>query len=796
MKTLKFGCIKAILMCLAFILSSSHSWARTSTNTKYSGETPQSGFSTFGMSGISTFGASSSEITNALGLLPGDVISITTSTSDSLGFITTTTPSPFFPTQGSSYLILSTGDVNDVFNPNDAPDTSTVLSGLDNSPGNDMVQATLTLQPPSTASCLAFDFAYLSEEFPEYVGSQFNDAFIAEIEQSTFQIVDNQVIAPNNFAFDEAGNVISINTVFGVTTNNADGTTYDASTSLLTAKTPLENPGLPITITLSIMDLGDSIYDSTVFIDNFRWLYGVACEAGADTDNDRDGLLDGWETSGIDFNNDGLVDLDLPAMGADPNHKDIFVEIDYMELSGLSGHTHKPKAEALQLVIDAFRNAPVTNPDGTTGINLHIDAGPDSIMNPVTNETWGARSQSDVLTHQTNLGTCSATGYSWTEFDGIKGAGVPGNLSIQRADVFHYNIWAHNICPEAGTTSGIARGIPGSDFIVSLGGWSGDVGSVNQQAGTFMHELGHGLSLKHGGNDHKNYKPNYLSVMNYSFQTRGLRISGTDGNFDYSSFLLPSLDEAHLNEANGISSGIVEANNYGTRYYDLTGSARLANDINGNIDWSGEGVSDTDIGVDINKSGLLTVLGTVDNWDEIVFTGGSVGHLGEQIVQPEIIHDPEGHLADITQLEDSVIPTEYGVSLTGPHSSILAPKQSRTYNYQIKNTGSNKDSFTINATSSSGWSDTAPFPIDVEIEPGQTMSISIVITVPVYASVGQTDTLHVTAHSSSSPAMIDSITSITTVNIPTEKSQCKNNGWMTFGYINQGQCIKYFNTGK
>jgi hypothetical protein len=75
-------------------------------------------------------------------------------------------------------------------------------------------------------------------------------------------------------------------------------------------------------------------------------------------------------------------------MGADPDHKDVFIEIDYMVESGAGGHTHKPKADALQTVIDTFANAPVTNPDGADGIHVHIDAGSDTIMNPVTNATW------------------------------------------------------------------------------------------------------------------------------------------------------------------------------------------------------------------------------------------------------------------------------------------------------------------------------------------------------------------------------------------------------------------------
>ena len=782
-----------LTMLLSFISVTSQ--ARIADNIKYS-----SSSQTTTVAGISALGATTTQIQDALGLLPGDVISISTGTSDATGFGIFNVAATLFPTQGSNYFVMSSGDVADALTANTSGSTSTELNGLNNSQGNDMVQTVLVLQPPANASCLAFDFAYYSEEFPEWVGSQYNDAFIAEIGQSTFQIVGNQVIAPNNFAFDTVGNVMSVNTVFNVSASNAAGTTYDGGTLLLTAKTPLENPGAPITVTLSIMDLGDSIYDSTVFIDNFRWLYGVACEAGADTDTDRDALLDSWETHGIDFDNNGTVDLDLPAMGADPQHKDIFVEIDYMVLNGTTGHTHKPKAAALQTVINAFNNAPVSNPDGTTGIHIHIDAGADTIMNPVTNETWGARSQSDALTHQDNLGTCSNGDYNWSAFDAIKGLSVPGSFSIQRADVFHYNIWGHSLCPQYGTISGIARGLPGSDFLVTLGGWLGNVGTVSQQAGTLMHELGHGLSFRHGGNDHENYKPNYISIMNYFFQTRGVRISGLDGNFDYSRFELPWLNEGHLNETIGLISGIAEAANYGTLFYDPSCTMRIVDDINGPIDWNWDGDSvDTDVSVDINRKSCgnpssLTILGNTNNWNEIVFNGGAVGHLGENIDLPVVVKDPG--LVDINELEDASIPTDFAVSVIGPPNAFLSPAQTRIYTYTVTNTGDYQEIFNLDAVAMQNWANLSGFPMNVSLDPGTFTVIDISVTIPAGVAVGSSDLLTVTAHSTHNPVIMDTAETTTVVSIPTTKEQCKNNGWMVFGFVNQGQCIQFFNTGK
>ena len=85
-------------------------------------------------------------------------------------------------------------------------------------------------------------------------------------------------------------------------------------------------------------------------------------------------------------------------------------------------------------------------------------------------------------------------------------------------------IWAHGY--DGGTSSGLSFGIGADSFIVTLGKWA-DHGSSDAKVGTFIHELGHNLGLGHGGNDLiTNYKPDYLSVMNYFFQVSGVPQSG------------------------------------------------------------------------------------------------------------------------------------------------------------------------------------------------------------------------------------------------------------------------------
>ena len=90
-----------------------------------------------------------------------------------------------------------------------------------------------------------------------------------------------------------------------------------------------------------------------------------------------------WETTGIDTDGNGTIDLDLPALGANPQRKNLFLEIDWMDCAVAGGdcaagdtHSHRPLNAAVTAVVNAFANAAtVTNPDGSTGITLRIDVG-------------------------------------------------------------------------------------------------------------------------------------------------------------------------------------------------------------------------------------------------------------------------------------------------------------------------------------------------------------------------------------------------------------------------------------
>lgn len=183
------------------------------------------------------------------------------------------TPLTAFPTAGAEYTILTTGDANSADDANTEGNRSASLGG-GNVRGNtdlDVSVLRIDLDVPEGVNCLlGIEFQFLSEEFPEYVGSSFNDAFIAELDESTWTTDGSTISAPGNFAFDPSGDVISINTTGATAMDaaSAAGTTYDGATPLLTAATPI-TPGAH-SLFLSIFDQGDRILDSAVFIDNLR----------------------------------------------------------------------------------------------------------------------------------------------------------------------------------------------------------------------------------------------------------------------------------------------------------------------------------------------------------------------------------------------------------------------------------------------------------------------------------------------------------------------------------------------
>jgi hypothetical protein len=305
----------------------------------------------------------------------------------------------------------------------------------------------------------------------------------------------------------------------------------------------------------------------------------------ADTDGDR--LSDSAELYGVSG-------VDLHYFGASPTHKDVFVEADYYA-------GRQPTAGAIQRVVDALAAAPVSNPDGVNGIALHVD---------LSQQIAAADAKSDLNP-------------VWTDFDVIKAKYFPP----RRARIFHYMLFANTY---GGTTSsGISRGIPAHDFVVTLGGWPTPGGTELQQAGTMMHEFGHNLGLHHGGNEDANYKANYFSVMSYAYQVIGLRVDGVSEVLDYSRLRVGSFSEAAFSEAAAFSAIAPTTEADLAHYSVLIGGVWRAGTASANLDANGNGVINSGlVAFDGDNDGdqIDTVSASQNDWLALLFDGaGQIG---------------------------------------------------------------------------------------------------------------------------------------------------------------------------
>ena len=146
-------------------------------------------------------------------------------------------------------------------------DPALITDGVRGTSDGDVTVLAVDLDVPEEATCLRFDYRYATEEAPQYVGTRFNDGFVAELDATTWTTTGvSELEAPASFARTAGGLLLDTNTVHGAAARdlNAAWTTYDYATHLLRAATPI-TPGAH-TLYLSIFDQGDRSYDSAVFL--------------------------------------------------------------------------------------------------------------------------------------------------------------------------------------------------------------------------------------------------------------------------------------------------------------------------------------------------------------------------------------------------------------------------------------------------------------------------------------------------------------------------------------------------
>jgi len=248
--------------------------------------------------------------------------------------------------------------------------------------------------------------------------------------------------------------------------------------------------GLGASDTASIVSSTSELPTQGIAIDT---LFNLACVS----DGDDDGICDEWENAlGIldEEEEEFLYEFICGPGTADPvsptsGTPDIYVEIDYMT-------GHRPSATAIAEVVSAFAAPKPSSSDANVrdGIQLHV----------IVDE--------DIQSHTTEISMTSNVGAS--DFDTIKSAKfgtsderAAGALTLElKRQFYHYMLIAHQRTGDTGS-SGYAEQA-GNDVLITLGAFSGGIGTVDELAGTIMHELGHNLDLRHGG-------PNIANNQNF-----------------------------------------------------------------------------------------------------------------------------------------------------------------------------------------------------------------------------------------------------------------------------------------
>ncbi len=278
-------------------------------------------------------------------------------------------------------------------------------------------------------------------------------------------------------------------------------------------------------------------------------------------DLDCDGISDTWENSRAG-----------KALGATTSRKDVFFHVDWEYCASIDSGNPLRK-NAVKYITRFFRDRL-----GKESWCAHIDNG----LN-----VWSC----DDLSPDGKKLTANPQRAPFAEarMVGVKALGLSDQVAYdtlfpkKRAKIFHYAVRG---CDGGGQST------PG-DLLVGFGG------QYEQDAAEAMlHEFGHKFGLRHGGLDEVNYKPNYVSLMNYAYMYHDVGLSHE---------LALTLNEFAVCEKKGLGITLfgkkVGVGGYTVpiELYPLVAYAGVPSrsvSLLGGVDWNGDGViSDCSSGI-------------------------------------------------------------------------------------------------------------------------------------------------------------------------------------------------------